>query len=192
MISIKISVSCKLEDGSSIFSGENVTIGEDAYVKPPMSSDIIILIEEAPKLKDFNILTAINKLDNALRNEGLTNNRYAVVGYGGSGAYFRPHIRTSSGQVWSSNTLLKFSDTFPMNGKENGDLFEAIEYGSSIGFRTGVSKNIIAFIAEDESSKGDNRKYTDTLTLLIENDIKLNILSPDDLTLKVIFIVNAC
>ena len=168
-------------------SGENVTLTSTGSMKPAKSADIVFLVEEASALRGYNLNEAISKLDVALKAEGLENNRYSIVGFGGKGPHSKPHIRTSSGQVWSHSTLTKVDNQESMNGDGNGDLYEAMEYAATIGYRAGVSKTMIAMVADTERC-GDESRYSDALTMLLENDFRLHMLTPEDFTMKVITI----
>jgi len=177
-------VKCQLEDGSTMSSGENVTLSIDGPVLPPSSADIVFLVEEVSSLKHYNLNDAISKLDSVLRDSGVADNRYAVIGYGGNSFRSTPHIRTSSGQVWSHNTAIKIDSNLDMDGPGNGDLYDAIQYAANIGYRVGVSKTIIAIVG-DIATCGYESGYADSLTLLMENDFKLHILTPQDFAMKV-------
>jgi hypothetical protein len=164
-------------------SGENVTLNVNGVMKPPNSSDIVVLLEEAVSLQEYNLNDIMTKLDLALVAEGLTNNRYAFVRFGGKGPHRTPHIRTVAGQVWVHSTLRKYSHDTGMEGQGGGDMFDAIEYAATIGHRAGVSKIMIAIIADNEQC-GDSERYPDALTMLVENDFRLHILTPKDFALK--------
>lgn len=176
---------CKLEGGAEIKSGENATFKMDS-VRPPSSADIVFLIEEARSLRDYNLFDSIRKLEAALRTEGIQHNRYAIIGYGGKGPLRKPHIRTSYNKVWSPATSLKIPERSRMDGTGNGDLYEAMEYAAQLGYRAGVSKTMIAVMSNKDGCE-NNHRYSDSLTMLIENDIRLHILTPEDFSMKVSF-----
>ncbi|CAG7820252.1 unnamed protein product [Allacma fusca] len=177
-------VRCKFEDGTTLISGENATLEIQGVTPPLQSSDVVVLLEEASCLSEYALTEAMRKLDVALQAEGLNDNRYAVIGFAGQGPYRKPHIRTTSGQIWAHNTLFRIADNIEMNGNGDGDLYEVIEFAArTLKFRAGVSKTFIAITCGDESCGSDNR-YADTLTLLIENDIKLHMLTPKEFTTK--------
>lgn len=70
-----------------------------------------------------------------------------------------------------------------MTGPGNGDLYEAMEYAASIGYRAGVSKTMIALVADNDRC-GDESRYADALTMLLENDFRLHMLTPEDFSMK--------
>jgi hypothetical protein len=177
-------VHCKLEDGSTLMSGENATLEINGSVKPPRSSDVVILLEESSCISTAGLTDIIRKLENSLRAQGLKENRYAMIGFAGKGPHRKPHIRTSSGQIWAHSTLFKISDDIKMNGDGQGDLYGAIEFAAStLKFRAGVSKTMITLTCGDEKC-GSDARYPDTLTLLLENDFKLHMLTPKEFTYK--------
>jgi hypothetical protein len=177
-------VRCRLEDGTALTTGENATLETNGERRPPSSSDNVILLEETSCIESTTVSEAVRLLEASLNAQGLWDNRYSIVGYGGKGVYEKPHVKTISSRVWSHSTLFKIPhESYPSDNSPT-DLYEAIEYASTLGFRAGVSKNIIAFTCGTDRC-GNSKKYADILTLLVENDMKLHILAPKAFTLKV-------
>lgn len=177
---------CRLEDGTALTTGENATLQTNSLERqPPSSTDVVILLEENECMDQLDMHSAIAKLEASLKAEGVTGNRYAVVGFGGVGIHYDAHIQTSSANVWSHSTLLKVPDKDSTVGMRKSDLYEAIHYASTMTYRAGVSKTLVAFTCGDEKC-GDSVRYADTLTLLVENDFKLHMMTPKPFTLKVI------
>ncbi|ODN05278.1 Apolipophorin [Orchesella cincta] len=176
-------VRCKLEDGTAFTTGENVTLEANGSKRPPSSSDIVILLEEKECVDQIDLANAIAKLEGSLRAEGIVDNRYAVIGFGGQGIHYDAHIQTSSASVWSHSTLFRAPDSTNITGVRKSDLYSAIHFASTMTYRAGVSKTLIAITCGDEKC-GDSVRYSDTLTLLVENDFKLHMLTPKPLLLK--------
>lgn len=181
---IRFTVLCKMEDGKGLTTGENVTLEIDGDAKPPLSADIVILLEEVSCLKGTKVSQMMKILDHAMKSKGITENRYAIIGFGGKSSFGKPHIRTISGRVWTHTTLFKLPRNIAMDGDNNGSLYAAIKLATQLPFRAGVSKNLISFTCGDEGC-GENKLYADILTLLVENDIKLHMLTPTGFTTKV-------
>lgn len=135
-------------------------------------------------MDQMDIHGAISKLEATLRAEGITDNRYALVGYGGQGIHHEAHVQTASAKVWSHSTLFKVPDKSNVAGTKKSDLYSAIHYASMMTYRAGVSKTLIAITCGDEKC-GDSVRYADTLTLLVENDFRLHMITPKPFTLKV-------
>ena len=178
-------VRCSLEVGTKLTSGESAILRSEGPTQPPNSTDVVILLEEAACLTGSPFAEAMRRLDLALRAKGMTENRYALVGFGGQGPHRSPHIRTTAGQIWTHNTLFRVNENIEMNGDEQGDLYDAIEFASrTLKFRAGVAKTMIAMTCGSEQC-GSASRYPDTITLLMENDIKLHLLTPKEFTAKV-------
>lgn len=176
-------------DGTALTTGENATFQASGERRPPQSSDNVILLDAASSscIASTTLGEAVKRLDLALHAEGIWDNRYAIIGYGGEGIQQKPHVKTTSAKVWAHNTLFKIpNDTYnaPEIPSLTSDLYEAVHYAASLGFRGGVSKNFIAVTCGDEHC-GDSSRYADALTLLVENDIKLHLLVPKPFVLKV-------
>jgi len=152
-----------------------------------MSSDNVILLEATSCINSTHVSEAVKHMELALNAQGLFNNRYSIVSYGGIGLEEKPHVKTISSRVWSHSTLFKAPNDAYTNEETTTDLYEAIEYASTMGFRAGVSKNLIAFTCGTDRC-GNPAKYADLLTLLVENDMKLHLLAPKAFTLKVEFL----
>lgn len=176
---------CKLEDGTALTTGENATLQTNSLEStPPTSADVVILLEEQDCMDQLDIFSAITKLEAALKAEGLNDNRYAMVGFGGEGIHYDAHLQTTSSNVWSHSTLFKVPEKGDVVGARASDLYSAIHFASTMTYRAGVSKTFIAITCGDEKC-GDPVRYSDTLTLLIENDFKMHMVVPKPFTLKV-------
>ncbi|CAL8077850.1 unnamed protein product [Orchesella dallaii] len=176
-------VRCKLKDGTAFTTGEHVTLQKNGTKSPPSSSDIVILLEEKECVNQIDLSNAIAKLEGSLRAEGIVDNRYAVIGFGGQGIHYDAHIQTSSANVWSHSTLFRAPDSSNITGVRKSDFYSAIHLASTMTYRAGVSKTLIAITCGDDKC-GDSIRYADTLTMLVENDFKLHMLTPKPLTLK--------
>lgn len=75
----------------------------------PQSADVVFVVEQASCLRDIPVEELALKLDVALKRQGLTGNRFAVVGFGGdaSETFRAPHTLSTEGQVWTSGRHLE-------------------------------------------------------------------------------------
>ncbi len=173
-------VRCELEDGRVMGSGEVKTFQNNA----PRSADVVFVVEEKPCINGTRLSSLPGAIDAALKEKGITQNRYAVIGYGGRGKLLnRPHIRTTEGQIWSNRKSVQttLEDLPLVEENQISDITAAIRYAVNMPFRVGVSKQIILVSCGSDCQA---KSYADTLTLLIENDIKLHLIQPRDLIVK--------
>ena len=171
-------VRCELENGLVLGSGDVKTFKNDA----PRSADVVFVVDQKTCLKNIRLSSLPVAIEASLKDKGLNNNRFAVVGFGGQGIYHEAHIQTAEGQIWSSRKGAQAAlEDMPFDGEAKADIFAALRYAVNLPYRAGVSKQIIlASCVSDCEAKG----YADALTLLIENDIKLHLLQPRDLVVK--------
>lgn len=175
-------VRCDLEDGNSLTSGEIKTFDNNA----PKSADVVVIVEQKPCLSGTRLSYLPAAIDAALGERNLTNNRFAVLGFGGkSGSVFaQPHIRTADGgQIWTNRKSIQaVLDNMQYDGSEASDVNAALRFAVNLPFRVGVSKQFILVSCED--AKCSASSYADTLTLLIENDVRLHLLQPRNLIVR--------
>lgn len=172
-------VRCELENGQTIASGETKNFNNDA----PNSADIVLIVDYKSCLKDISLSSLPTVIDSALNGANISQNRFAVVGYGGKGIFNKPHTRTAKGQIWSNSLNLQNTlKDLPLNDDGvSGDIFSALRYAVDMSYRAGVSKQFILISCSNDCQASS---YADALTLLIENDIKLHLLQPLDLIVK--------
>lgn len=173
-------VRCELEDGQVMGSGEVKTFQNNA----PKSADVVFIIEQKSCLNGTRLSYLPTAIDAALRERGIQNNRFAVVGFGGRGQLLsQPHVRTSDGQIWSNRKSVQTAmEDLPLNDDtQPGDIHAALRYAVNLSYRAGVSKQFVLISCGRDCSASS---YADTLTLLIENDIRLHLLQPRDLIVK--------
>ena len=97
-------VRCEVPDTGRLFY-EMETIQLDKPTDLPHAADVVFIIQQAPCNRDLmnKISTVVDGLDKAMRSQGLTSLRYAVVGFGGKQLHLaNPHVHTMDGQVFNS------------------------------------------------------------------------------------------
>lgn len=177
-------VRCELEDGRVIGSGEIKTFQNNA----PRSADVVFIVEQKRCLNGTRLSSLPTAIDAALKEKGIQNNRFAVVGYGGPGQLLsRPHIRTAEGQIWANRKSIQVAlEDLPLHdggsNVQGSDIPAALRYAVNLPYRVGVSKQFVLVSCNGNECQASS--YADTLTLLIENDIKLHLLQPRDFVVK--------
>ena len=171
-------VRCELEDGHVMTSGEIKSFENNA----PRSADVVFIVDQKSCLKNTRLSSLPMAIDSALKERGINQSRFAVVGFGGKNIHEQPHIHTAGGQIWSTSKNIQATlEDIPFDGDKKADIFAALRYAINLPFRAGVSKQIVlTSCASDCEASG----YADALTLLIENDIKMHLLQPRDLAVK--------
>lgn len=91
---------CDLPDGNVLAAGEVKVFKGNA----PQSADVVFVVEQAACLRDLPVEELAVKLDVALKRQGLTGNRFAVVGFGGdeSETFRAPHVLSTESLVWTT------------------------------------------------------------------------------------------
>lgn len=177
-------VRCELEDGKVIGSGEIKTFQNDA----PRSADVVFIVDQKPCLNGTRLSHLPAAIDAALRERGIQQNRFAVVSYGGRGGevFQKPHIRTADGgQIWSHRKGIQLAlEDLKLADQQSAtsDIHAALRYAVNLPYRVGVSKQFVLVSCGGNECQASS--YADTLTLLIENDVKLHLLQPRDIVVK--------
>ena len=116
----------------------------------------------------------------------ITNNRFAVVGYGSENERTgpKPHIFTIASSIFSTSDKVPMAfnrlDATGRHGNYSSEVFNALKYAARLPFRPGVSKTII-LVTCDNSGKNDGSFYGDAMTMLKEDGITLHHLSPTNI-----------
>ena len=177
-------VRCELEDGKVMGSGEIKTFQNDA----PRSADVVFIVDQKPCLNGTRLSHLPAAIDAALKERGIQQNRFAVVGYGGRGdkLFQKPHVRTTDGgQIWSHRKGIQLAlEDLPLgDSAAPSDIHAALRYAVNLpSYRVGVSKQFV--LVSCGGSECQASSYADALTLLIENDVKLHLLQPRDIVVK--------
>jgi hypothetical protein len=177
-------VRCNVESlGAEFTEGQNFTLQGDTV---PQSADVVFLLQHAQcnqevvsKLKDV-----VDDMEVTYKRMGITNNRYAIVGYGASGVLNAPHVRTMDGQIFNTHDkFLLGLDEFAQKEGDNADALAAIFYASKLPFRAGVSKTFI--IVPCSTCQEVSTSYADVEQVLLQKNIHLHMLMEHSFRLTV-------
>ena len=161
-------------NGQMFSEGQNVTIRE---AEIPNSADFVFVIHESECNGKMlaNLKNVVDSLENVLAADRLTNNRYAIVGYGGPGITADAHIHTIDGQVFApaSRFSLGLATVYPTAGDAE-DAMAAIKYATNLPFRVGVSKNII--LMPCAPCRQGQATFSELQQLLLFKDISFHVL----------------
>lgn len=114
----------------------------------PQTSDVVFIVEAKPCNKDITTAKSIINLTNMLNKElvdaGITNNRYAVVAFGGAAPFDRPRSIIHNNKIFTDHTTVPLYFNHIRTGRNNNtDVFEAISAALKLVFRPGASKTFI-------------------------------------------------
>ncbi|XP_034475095.1 uncharacterized protein LOC117782196 [Drosophila innubila] len=173
-------VFCELANGSFVPEGKFMELsGSDI----PSSSDVVFIVEAKPcnaNLKESkSIMSVVNSIDEQLRAAKLTNNRYAVVAFGGIEPFDKPRSIFYERNVFTSKPdqlANYFAHINAGNGSSN-DILMAISTASRLNFRPGVSKTFILLSCSSCAAKDMRFDSTSILQFMLEEGVNLHILA---------------
>lgn len=114
----------------------------------PQTSDIVLIVEAKSCNKNItnnkNMVTLINNINSELAKINITDNRYAVVAFGGAAPFNDPRSIVYNSKIFTDYTNVKHHLDHIRTGYSNSsDIFEAIHVASNLVFRPGASKTFI-------------------------------------------------
>ncbi|XP_052130121.1 uncharacterized protein LOC113204745 [Frankliniella occidentalis] len=183
-------VRCDLPDGNVLAAGEVKVFKGTA----PQSADVVFVAEQAACLRTVPVEELALKLDVALKRQGLTGNRFAVVAFGGNETetFRAPHTLSTEGQTWvTGRHLEKAFDGLSMSADEPSatavqDAYDALWYAARLPFRAGVSKTLVLVACHecggDASEHADS--FSDAVEMLMDGDFSLHVLEPRAVRLR--------
>lgn len=132
-------------NGTYIPEGKFVKLTGDEV---PRTTDIVFIVEAKPCNKDLtltkSIMTIVNSLEAELTVANITNNRYAVVAFGGQVPYDKPRTIVYHNQIFNDHIQIKhYFDHIEMGASNNSDIFEALTMAFKLIYRPGASKTFI-------------------------------------------------
>lgn len=177
-------VRCEINSQETMANGESTRIQGNA----PQSADVVFVVQQSSCLNDLELHDLPLLVDRSLTSKGLTDNRYALVGFAGSEQLKRPHIFTSGSQIFNDVTRMKTSldhlKTMQLDGSVGaGDIFEALQFSARLNLRAGVVKTFV-LVRCDTSESMTSRAYGDSMTMLLEQGISMHVMMPLEMRLK--------
>ncbi|KAK3927268.1 Apolipophorin, partial [Frankliniella fusca] len=183
-------VRCDLPDGNVLAAGEVKLFKGTA----PQSADVVFVVEQAACLRSLPVEELALKLDVALKRQGLTANRFAVVGFGGNETetFRAPHAISTEGQTWITGRHLdKAFDGLSMSADEPSptavqDAYDALWYAARLPFRAGVSKTLVLVACHECSGDASEQanSFSDAVDMLTDGDFSLHVLEPRAVRLR--------
>ncbi|CAG9122181.1 unnamed protein product [Plutella xylostella] len=179
---------------------EGDTIEEGSFYKldhMPASTDVVFVIEaqfcNKNLRKNKNIDLFIEAFDSKLQSNGLSDNRYAIVGFGGRGVYKKPRSLYVNNRVFTDatqiaqhfdNFVIEKQDQTRTNNSARADMFAALSAAATLPFRAGVPKTLILMPCTRCDIRFMRLDYSTIYHNLLENSITLHILMDEDFMLS--------
>ncbi|KAF0303016.1 Apolipophorin [Amphibalanus amphitrite] len=174
-------VRCELEDGNVLHAAETTLYRSNA----PRYADVVIVVERRTCQRERGFRQTTWAINDYLRRRGITQNRFAIIGYGGDDIYRRPHIETIKGEIWGNSRAAGQAldrvasavteDDNDVEPDDDSGVFEAIREGCRLPFRGGVSKHIVLFSCS--SCPYIEEEFPFTLKVLNLMDVTLHIVA---------------
>ncbi|XP_070564133.1 uncharacterized protein [Ptychodera flava] len=183
----KTCVSCEKPNGGIFHKHENIKL-TSTKDNVPKSADVVVIVEEkkcneevARELSDF-----VRQLDSEFKSQGLQDNRYGLIGFGGEGVHSEVHSHTIDSKLFNkARKFLLGSDSLIFSEAEtakNNDTFNAIRAATEYPFRTGVAKSIVLLACND---CGKSRfHYDEIINLLRDQGISLHVMTDNGFKIK--------
>ncbi|XP_045454917.1 apolipophorins [Melitaea cinxia] len=160
----------------------------------PRSMDVVFVIEAQYCNKNIrktkNIDMFVETLDSKLQGNGFSDNRYAVVVYGGAGVYRRPRALYVQGKLFTSAVdVPRHFEAFEIdksslvrgNKTVRGDALRALRFVTSLPLRAAAPRAALLLPCTRCDRAFD---YSTIYHNLMENSITLHILMDDDFSLS--------
>ncbi|XP_006820902.1 apolipophorins-like [Saccoglossus kowalevskii] len=178
-------VSCEKPLGDVFHKNEKIKLTE-GEMNVPKSADVVFVVEEKSCNKDSaeNLHELVRKIEAEFKSQGLQDNRFGLVGYGGDHVHSKEHSHTIDSKLFNKGRkFILGSDSlvFSENSKNN-DTFLALRKAASYPFRTGVAKSIILLTCSDCRSSAIS--YDEISSILKKQGISLHILSDNGFSIK--------
>ncbi|XP_015599666.1 uncharacterized protein LOC107269849 [Cephus cinctus] len=169
---------CTMTNGSEVPEGEFRKLDGDSV---PRSTDVVFIVEAKECNRDIKTNRSIEQLVTQLNKEfneqRLTDNRWALVVFGGDGVYDKPRSIVLDSSPFTTR-VARFPDYFqriPI-GDGSDDVFAAIGFASQLVFRAGVSKTFILMPCTHCDPRNQTLDFSVLHQVLLEHDITLHIL----------------
>ncbi|XP_022117827.2 uncharacterized protein LOC110995124 [Pieris rapae] len=185
-------VQCTTPQGDMVEEGSFLELQS-----PPKSADIVFVVEaqycnkNVRKLKNIDLF--IDTFDSKLQENGFSDNRYAVVVYGGSGVYRKPRALYHQNKLFTNTVdIPRHFDTFTIeksdlvrgNRTVRSDVFAAVRFASGLPFRAATPRALFLMPCTKCDASRSELDYSTIYHHLMENSITLHILMDEDFTLS--------
>ncbi|KAJ8708722.1 hypothetical protein PYW08_010104 [Mythimna loreyi] len=183
---------CTTPQGDTVEEG---SFHELQYI--PNSSDVVFLVEaqrcntNLRKAKNMDLF--VEAFDIKMQANGFSDNRYAIVGFGGRGVYRRPRALYVNNKVFTNSIeisqhfdsfVIDKADAVRSNRSVRTDMFAALSFATRLPFRAAVPRTFILMPCSRCDSAFMRLDYSTIYHNLMESSVTLHILMDDDFMLS--------
>ncbi|PIK39676.1 putative apolipophorins-like [Apostichopus japonicus] len=159
----------------------------DRYYEEPRGVDIVVIMEQASCMsgKSRHVARLMEVVNSALRNnQGLTENRFGLVGFGGNGTSNDPHVETINGELYGTlqGIILGLND-MPFDGEEMSDAWAAVKFALNYPFRAAVPKHVILMSCSESTRMSGSAGSRRVQKAMNDIGITFSVLVGDSITL---------
>lgn len=180
-------IKCELINGTFINEGVFLTMDNGTV---PQTTDVVFIVEAKECNKDViserSMTSLVNLLDAELQAIGLRDNKFAVVAFGGDKPFDKARAVIYDNKVFAeaSQLLNRLGHIRVSDDGRNKDIFQALSVASNLNFRPGASKTFVLLPCSECAEKDMRFDYSSLLQLMLENGIKLHVLTDHELPLE--------
>lgn len=158
----------------------SLLIGSPAQSAPLGAADIVFMVDLSGSMSGEHawIASMVGSLESELLGAGVgsgaNTNRYALVGFGGSGAALPGHTIPVGGGTFGDATDMAAAAAALTTSGGTEDGWDAIDHALSLSFRTGAAKNLILITDEDRDNTNAGLTFADLQNNMMNDSFLLN------------------
>lgn len=144
------------------------------------TADVVFVVDESGSMAGEHswISTMVTQLDTSLNTNGVTGNRYGLVGFGaanGGGHTVAGHQHLVGGSQFGTAADLSAATAGLVTNGGTEDGYSGIDTGLGYGFRAGAAVNLILITDEDRDTVNAGLNFANTLAGLNAKNALLNV-----------------
>ena len=159
---------------NTFLAGMALLLSAISPVYAATTADIIVVVDESGSMSGEHawLSSMISTLDTKLISAGVTGNRFALVGFGGSGSHLAGHDHGGFGNATQFGTA---TGSLVLNGSTE-DGYSGIQHAlDNLTARSGAALNVILVTDEDRDTlSGSSNTYASILAALTGKNALLN------------------
>ncbi|XP_070550723.1 apolipophorins-like [Ptychodera flava] len=148
-----------------------------------LTADIVLVVSKSEKMTvsgrpEEQLKNLVNNIDKKLEGEGIIDNRYSLIGYGGKRIHADARQHTIRGGIFKEEkNFNRGAKALKFEGQWGTDAFEAIKLASELKFRPQASRLIFLVTEDERSAVNSSLRIEEVQQLLENNGIVLNVIS---------------
>jgi len=162
---------------NTLLAGAALLLSSVAPLQAATTADVLFVVDESGSMSGEHgwISNMVTSLDNALGLAGVTNNQYALVGFGGRAPHLAGHTHDVNGTDFGTAAqLATATGSLVLNGGTE-DGYSGITHAlTNYKFRPGAAVNVILVTDEDRDTIDSSLTFASVLKLLKGQNALLN------------------